>query len=153
MNTNAALCGTRLLVLWTCTHPHAHPGMLLSQNTSKGEEGKPQGPEKPLHIFAAGLTIGSKGSLFLKQDTFFLSDRPPYPFTYGQGSFTVKRTMTKSGRRQCAEGAVPKQPSSIQVHLSFVHSKLLLNYCYCFPSEILAYATAKSLPAAALRSI
>lgn len=82
---------------------HAHPSMLLSQKTCKGVERKPQDPEKLFHICVAGLMIDSKGSLFLKQENFFLSDRSLYPVMYGQGSFTVKTMMAKSlCRGQCA---------------------------------------------------
>lgn len=77
-------------------HPHVHASMFLSQKTSKGEERKPEAPEKLLHIRVAGLMISSKGSVFLKQEIFFLSDK------YGQGCFTVKHMMTKSHRGQCA---------------------------------------------------
>lgn len=71
-------------------HPPAHPSMLVSQKACKGEEKKPQGPEKLFHICVAALMVGSKGSLFLKQEIFFLSDRSPYPVTYRQSTFTVK---------------------------------------------------------------
>lgn len=52
-------------------HPHVHASMFLSQKTSKGEERKPEAPEKLLHIHVAGLMISSKGSVFLKQEIFF----------------------------------------------------------------------------------
>lgn len=136
-------CGLVCILLLTppCSNPKRH---------ARVRKRKPQGPEKLFHICVAGLMTGSKGSLFLKQD-FFLT------------GLLIQSCMDKAASQwntwwqnpteDSVLKAVPKQASSIQAHLPFVPSTLLVNYCYCFSSELLAYATAKFLPTAALRCI
>lgn len=69
--------------------------------TGKCEEGNPHDPEKLLHIWRAGLKIGSKASLFSKQMTFFLSDRSPHPSEYRQGSFIMKYSIKIRQKTAC----------------------------------------------------
>lgn len=126
-------------------HPHVHASMFLSQKTSKGEERKPEAPEKLLHIRVAGLMISSKGSVFLKQEIFFLSDKSPYPvWTRLLHSETHDDKITQ--RTVCLRGCTKpskQYPSPLFLCTQNVTAELLLllslrTTCLCY-SKVFAY--------------
>lgn len=94
-----------------CTHPcSAPPAPIPDTRSCMHEEGKLCDPEKLLHIWAAGLRAGSKGSLSSKQN--FFPSGSSHLSELRRGSFTMKYTASEPGK------AVPYQSESTQGHFS-----------------------------------
>lgn len=82
--------------------------------TCKCEERKPHGPEKLLHIWAAGLRIGSDGRRRGK-----LSSRVAGLVCLSRGSFVMKYRASKPGSRQHAKGLSQTRPKKVAPRATF----------------------------------